>query len=313
MTGNSSSRRGLGRGLGALIVNTEENPASAEVLAQADAGGVRLVDVAQIQPNPHQPRSKFDDALLQELADSIGEHGIIQPLIVTAATDARDRYWLVAGERRWRAARLAGLAEVPVIVREATPQQLMEWALVENVQRADMNALEEAAAYAALVQEFNLTQAEVAQRIGKSRSAVANTLRLLQLPPRVQTAVIDGEVTAGHARALLALPDDAAMEAALERILRNNLNVRQTEELIRRLVEAAAETADEESASPQETEADRRQRTHLRHLEDQLRSALGTRVNLNRNADGTGRLVIHFFNDDDLDTLYQRMVGSDEL
>ena len=313
MTGNSSSRRGLGRGLGALIVNTEENPASAEVLAQADAGGVRLVDVAQIQPNPHQPRSKFDDALLQELADSIGEHGIIQPLIVTAATDARDRYWLVAGERRWRAARLAGLAEVPVIVREATPQQLMEWALVENVQRADLNALEEAAAYAALVQEFNLTQAEVAQRIGKSRSAVANTLRLLQLPPRVQTAVIDGEVTAGHARALLALPDDAAMEAALERILRNNLNVRQTEELIRRLVEAAAETADEESASPQETEADRRQRTHLRHLEDQLRSALGTRVNLNRNADGTGRLVIHFFNDDDLDTLYQRMVGSDEL
>ena len=313
MTGNSSSRRGLGRGLGALIVNTEENPASAEVLAQADAGGVRLVDVAQIQPNPHQPRSKFDDALLQELADSIGEHGIIQPLIVTAATDARDRYWLVAGERRWRAARLAGLAEVPVIVREATPQQLMEWALVENVQRADLNALEEAAAYAALVQEFNLTQAEVAQRIGKSRSAVANTLRLLQLPPRVQTAVIDGEVTAGHARALLALPDDAAMEAALERILRNNLNVRQTEELIRRLVEAAAETADEESASTQETEADRRQRTHLRHLEDQLRSALGTRVNLNRNADGTGRLVIHFFNDDDLDTLYQRMVGSDEL
>ena len=313
MTGNSSSRRGLGRGLGALIVNTEENPASAEVLAQADAGGVRLVDVAQIQPNPHQPRSKFDDALLQELADSIGEHGIIQPLIVTAATDARDRYWLVAGERRWRAARLAGLAEVPVIVREATPQQLMEWALVENVQRADLNALEEAAAYAALVQEFNLTQAEVAQRIGKSRSAVANTLRLLQLPPRVQTAVIDGEVTAGHARALLALPDDAAMEAALERILRNNLNVRQTEELIRHLVEAAAETADEESASTQETEADRRQRTHLRHLEDQLRSALGTRVNLNRNADGTGRLVIHFFNDDDLDTLYQRMVGSDEL
>ena len=313
MTGNSSSRRGLGRGLGALIVNTEENPASAEVLAQADAGGVRLVDVAQIQPNPHQPRSKFDDALLQELADSIGEHGIIQPLIVTAATDARDRYWLVAGERRWRAARLAGLAEVPVIVREATPQQLMEWALVENVQRADLNALEEAAAYAALVQEFNLTQAEVAQRIGKSRSAVANTLRLLQLPPRVQTAVIDGEVTAGHARALLALPDDAAMEAALERILRNNLNVRQTEELIRHLVEAAAETADEESASTQETEADRRQRTHLRHLEDQLRSALGTRVNLNRNADGTGRLVIHFFNDDDLDMLYQRMVGSDEL
>ena len=313
MTSNSSSRRGLGRGLGALIVNTEENPASAEVLAQADAGGVRLVDVAQIQPNPHQPRSKFDVDLLQELADSIGEHGIIQPLIVTAATDARNEYWLVAGERRWRAARLAGLAQVPVIVREATPQQLMEWALVENVQRADLNALEEAAAYAALVQEFNLTQAEVAQRIGKSRSAVANTLRLLQLPPRVQTAVIDGEVTAGHARALLALPDDAAMEAALERILRNNLNVRQTEELIRHLVEAAAETADEESASTQETEADRRQRTHLRHLEDQLRSALGTRVNLNRNADGTGRLVIHFFNDDDLDTLYQRMVGSDEL
>ena len=314
MTNNSSSRRGLGRGLGALIVNTEENPASAEVLAQADAGGVRLVDVAQIQPNPHQPRSKFDVDLLQELADSIGEHGIIQPLIVTAATDARNEYWLVAGERRWRAARLAGLAQVPVIVREATPQQLMEWALVENVQRADLNALEEAAAYAALVQEFNLTQAEVAQRIGKSRSAVANTLRLLQLPPRVQTAVIDGEVTAGHARALLALPDDAAMEAALERIVRNNLNVRQTEELIRHLVEAgAAEKAEEETVPPQETDADRRQRTHLRHLEDQLRSALGTRVNLNRNADGTGRLVIHFFNDDDLDMLYQRMVGSDEL
>lgn len=309
MTNKPSGRRGLGRGLGALIVNTEENPASAEVLAQADAGGVRMVPAAEIQPNPHQPRSKFDLEPLQELANSIGEHGIIQPLIVTAAGDGRAGYWLVAGERRWRAAQLAGLVEVPVIVREATPQQLMEWALVENVQRADLNALEEAAAYAALVEEFSLTQAEVAQRIGKSRSAVANTLRLLQLPPRVQEAVINGDITAGHARPLLALPDAAAMEDALDRIVRHSLNVRQVEELVKQLAAPR-----EEPATPAPTRAPSSEQTaHVRYLEDRLRSSLGTRVNLNRNEDGSGRLVIHFFNDDDLEMLYQRMVVDDDV
>lgn len=309
MTNSPSSRRGLGRGLGALIVNTAENPAGDDVLAQANAGGVQFVPTAQIQPNPHQPRSKFDAEPLQELAASIAEHGIIQPLIVTRAQSGDSDYWLIAGERRWRAAQMAGLTEVPVILREASPQQLMEWALVENVQRADLNALEEAAAYAVLVQEFGMTQAEVAQRIGKSRSAVANTLRLLQLPERVQAAVINGEITAGHARPILALADAPTMEEALDIIVNQALNVRQTEELVKRMAARAPTDARPAEAPPPQMPDN----AHLRYIEDRLRSSLGTRVNLNRNPDGSGRLVIHFFNDDDLGMLYQRMVGEDDL
>ncbi|MCB0046890.1 MAG: ParB/RepB/Spo0J family partition protein [Caldilineaceae bacterium] len=304
---SNSNRRGLGRGLGALIVSTEErmNPVTPEIAAQAQAGGVQMIELGRIAANPHQPRSHFDEALLQELAASIREHGVIQPLIVTAAGEGSDGFWIVAGERRWRAAALAGLNEVPAILREASPQQLMEWALVENVQRADLNPLEEAAAYASLMEEFGFTQAETAQRVGKSRPAVANTLRLLQLPPALQQAVIDGKISAGHARALLGLHNQDEMEEAGAIVQQRGLSVRQTEELVRKLLDKPQDEA-------AEIQGDEQEQAQVQHLENRFRSALGTRVNLARNADGSGRLVVHFYNDEDLQHLYQLMVGEEE-
>jgi len=299
-TRSSGKRFGLGRGLGTLIVNTETDRLAEQRASDQDAGGVRLVPVDAIQPNPQQPRSQFDPSALEELAASIREHGILQPLIVTDSGDQPGQYWLIAGERRWRAAQIAQLPEVPVIVREASPQQLLEWALVENVQRADLNPLEEAAAYQMLIESFSLTQEEIGRRVGRSRSAVANTVRLLQLPADVQSTVIDGSITAGHARALLALPDADAMSAALERILARGLSVRQTEELVKRLLTAP------EPAAEAEPEPD----PHLQFLEGRFRSALGTRVTLNRSPNGSGRLIVHFYSDDDLDNLY-RLIAAD--
>lgn len=303
---NPRRRRGLGRGLGALITNSAvaAEQERETLIQQAEEGGIRLLPVDEIVPNPHQPRTLFNPEALAELAASIAEHGVIQPLIVTESPDQPQRYWLIAGERRWRAAQQAGLEQVPVIVREASPQQLLEWALVENVQRADLNPMEEAAAYEALMSEFQLTQAQVAERVGKSRSAVANAVRLLGLPAPVQAAVTDGQISAGHARALLSLPDSAAMEKALDEVLGRELTVRQTEALVRRLLEPPPPPTPATSA--EET-------AHARALESRFRSRLGTKVSLERKQDGSGRLVIHFFNDADLDTIYQQIVGDDEF
>lgn len=303
---NPRRRRGLGRGLGALITNSAvaAEQERETLIQQAEEGGIRLLSVDEILPNPHQPRTLFNPEALAELAASIAEHGVIQPLIVTESPDQPQRYWLIAGERRWRAAQQAGLEQVPVIVREASPQQLLEWALVENVQRADLNPMEEAAAYEALMSEFQLTQAQVAERVGKSRSAVANAVRLLGLPGPVQAAVTDGQISAGHARALLSLPDSAAMEKALDEVLGRELTVRQTEALVRRLLEPPPPPTPATSA--EET-------AHARALESRFRSRLGTKVSLERKQDGSGRLVIHFFNDTDLDTIYQQIVGDDEF
>lgn len=300
---NDLKKRGLGRGLGALIMNTTGAPPAGS--AGSEGGGVRHLRIDDLSPNPHQPRTHFDAATLTELADSIRAHGIIQPLVVTAVPDQPEVYWIVAGERRWRAARLAGLAAVPAIVREASPQQLREWALVENVQRDDLNPLEEAAAFQALMVDFGLTQAEVAARVGKSRSAVANTVRLLNLPPEAQQAVVDGRISAGHARALLSLPAVDLMQSALADILARDLSVRQAELLVKQMLEAPPHPAAKPSVDPQ-------LQAHLSHLEDRFRSALSTRVSLNRNDDGSGRLVVHFYNDDDLDAIYRLITGVDE-
>ncbi len=304
---NPRPHRGLGRGLGALITNSSVagKQERETLIEQAEAGGIRLLRVADISPNPRQPRTVFNPESLAELTASIAEHGVIQPLIVTESLDEPQRYWLIAGERRWRASQQAGLETVPVIVREASPQQLLEWALVENVQRADLNPLEEATAYDALMTGFGLTQAQVAQRVGKSRSAVANTVRLLGLPPAVQGAVTDGQISAGHARALLSLPDHPAMEGALEQVLGRELTVRQTEALVRRLLEPPP--------PPPTTTESAENRAHLAALEGRFRSTLGTKVSLERKQDGSGRLVIHFFNDGDLDSIYRQIVGEEGI
>ncbi|HXF70104.1 MAG TPA: ParB/RepB/Spo0J family partition protein, partial [Thermoflexus sp.] len=213
---------GLGKGLEALL------PAG-------ETMGLLEVPIDAIEPNPHQPRRQIDEAELEELAQSIREHGLLQPLIVTQTQLEPPRYTLIAGERRWRAAQRAGLTTVPVVVREAAPQQMLELALVENLQRADLNPIEEAQAYRYLIETFGLTHEEVARRVGRSRATITNALRLLQLPPSIQAHLMEGRITEGHARALLMLSNPAQQEMVLRRILEEGLSVRAAEELARRL------------------------------------------------------------------------------
>ena len=281
-------KSGLGRGLEALI------PAAGEGAAAA-AQGVIDVPLASITPNPHQPRSSIRDQDLVELAASIQEHGIIQPLVVNRVSEG---YQLIAGERRWRAARLAGLDTVPVVVKDVAPSEMLELALVENLQRSDLNALEEAIAYRQLTEEFGLTQEQVARRVGKSRVAVANTLRLLKAARGVQQALLEGQISEGHARALLGLERAQAQEAALKTVVKRGLNVRQAEELVRRLL----------GVRQQEQRPAREVAPEMRALEAQFREALGTKVSLTRKGAG-GRIVIHFYSDEELDALYERIIG----
>jgi ParB family chromosome partitioning protein len=303
-------RGGLGRGLDALIAPAAPAGAAGERQAEEDgaAGPAQRapleVEIGRIQPNPLQPRKQVDPVLLQELAGSIREHGVIQPLVVTEAETrpgddpARPRYVLVAGERRWQAAKLAGLVRVPVVVREAAGRELLELALVENVQRADLNALEEAAAYQQLAETFGMTQEEIGQRVGKSRFAVTNTLRLLQLPAAVQQALLDGQITEGHARAILGLAGDRdAQRQMAHDVARRGLNVRQTEELVRR-AQARAQAGPERPRS----------RAPADEVEERFRELLATRVTLSRGRRG-GRLVIHFYDDEQLQSIYDRLSG----
>ena len=292
------TRRGLGKGLAALI------PTAPTELTEAATTIAHEVPVGAIAPNPRQPRQKQDPAALQELADSIREHGLIQPLIVTAATldqqAAGVQYQLIAGERRWTAARLAGLRAVPVIVKEATPQQMLELALVENIQRADLSPLEEATAYRQLIDEFGLTQEEVAVRVGKSRVTVANVVRLLRLPDEAKAALLEDQITEGHARALLGIEAPETMVRLLRAVIRRGLNVRQTEELVRRQA-LEAQPKVKETPSP-DTIA----------LEGRFREALGTKVRLFRSKKG-GKLVIHFYSEEELQAIYDAIIGSEGM
>ncbi len=282
-----SRKRALGRGLEALIPPR----------ADRESGGVRQVPVTSVVPNPHQPRQRMDPESLAELAASIKEHGVLQPLIVSTLPGDPPRYQLIAGERRLEAARLAGLDVVPVIVKEVTPEQMLELALVENIQRADLNPLEEAAAYRQLVEEFGLTQQEIAERVGKNRVSVANALRLLRLPDFVQSVLAGGQISEGHARALLGLEDDLeAMRLALKKVIGERLSVRQTEELVRRL-----------RAAPPSPKATRTVSPETRALEQEFARALGTKVSLARSKKG-GRLTIHFYSEEELQKLYEILV-----
>lgn len=275
----------LGKGLDALI------PPKDSALKLSD---VQQVPVDQIQPNPRQPRSTFPKEQLVELADSIKAHGVIQPLIVKRS--GPEQYTLIAGERRLHAARLAGLGEVPVVLREADDQALVEVALVENVQRADLSPLEAADAYQQLHNEFRLSHEQIAERVGKSRVAITNTIGLLDLSEPVKKALASGQISEGHGRALKALDTEPAQSAALRTIVSKDLNVRQAEELVRKLKGFKPKKVRKPSAPAE-----------IRALQNELRDALGTKVNLQHSSKG-GRITLYYYSDEELDSLVSRLL-----
>jgi ParB family chromosome partitioning protein len=285
-----AQRTGLGKGLDALIPAGGKVP---PVVSTGSVGGVNQVAVDSIQPNPRQPRIHFKEEELAELAASIREHGIIQPLIVTPKPDGK--FILIAGERRWQAAQRAGLRTVPVITRQANNQEMLEVALIENVQRADLNSMEEAEAYRQLVEEFGLSHEAVARRVGKSRVAVTNTLRLLGLADVVKQALVDGKITEGHARALLALSTQKAQASALQTILNLSMSVRQAEELMRKL------------AGQKPIKAKKPVRNADVHdVEKRLQHSLGTKVALKHGKNG-GTVTIYYYSDEELDALLEKL------
>lgn len=291
---NNLRRGGLGRGLASLI------PAAT---SSSDVTSTNLVAIDAIEPNPFQPRTEWDEERLVELADSIRAHGLIQPLIVSLGRRP-DSYVLIAGERRMRAARLAGLDSVPVVVKDVAPQALLELALVENLVRSDLSPLEEAQAYRQLIEDFGLTQQAVAERVGRSRVSITNTLRLLNAPDEVREALLRGEITEGHARALLGLPTALDQVAMLREVQAKGLNVRQTEELARAWT------------GHKKRPVTRRQRPARQpwHLVDRLQRSLQTKVSIKRDEDrGAGYLTIHFYDDEQLSVLVRRLAGEDDF
>lgn len=295
----TATKHGLGRGLGALI---PQRP----VAETTTSGGVREIQIAQIEPNPHQPRKRFRDETLEELAASIREHGLIQPLVVKEIpAPYGSRYQLIAGERRWRAAQRAGLNAVPAIVKGATPQQMLELALVENVQRADLNALEEAEAYRQLIQEFELTQEQVAQKVGKDRTTVSNALRLLKMPDALKEAVLDETISEGHARALMQISEGVKQEKLLAHVIDENLSVRQTEELVRRTL---AMTISHRPKTRETSNVERSTSPDTHSIEQDLRRVLGTKVELFRSQRG-GKIIIEFYSDEELEAIYDKLVN----
>ena len=334
---------GLGRGLDALISGASEVMA-AQQSSRVDEENILHIPIDAIIPNPRQPRRILteDDPKLLELSTSIKQYGLLQPLVVTRLnTDsaltassqkatAKDSWFgeeeqkddalpesetviqfqIIAGERRWRASRMAGLTKIPVVLKEATPQEMLELALIENIQRADLNPIEEALAYQALIHEFGLTQEMVARAVGKDRSTITNSLRLLTLAPKVREALINQpeNFSEGHARALAGINREEDQVAAMGKIITLKLNVRQAEELAARI--KAAERAD---AAAQEISASPPKRSpELENLESQFRNALMVKVDLKRSAKGKGTLVLHFNNQDELERLYTRLVKHEE-
>jgi len=281
-----SKKSGLGRGLDALIP-LGDHPVG---------GGILLVDIEQISRNPRQPRARIDPQELDQLAASIQEHGILQPLIVTHNAES-DEYILIAGERRLLAAQQAGLSKAPVIVREASDQQRLELALVENLQREDLNPLEAAEAYRHLAEDFGLSHEEISVRVAKSRVSVTNTLRLLKLPTGIQQALLDRRIAEGHARALLALNSPQAQAAALHTIIAQDMTVRQAEVLVKKLSGEKPAPKSKPLANPE-----------VRDLQERLEASLGTRVQLNPSKNG-GTLVIHYYSNEELEALVEKILG----
>ena len=292
-------RNGLGKGLDSLIPNKNEKKpktsAKTDVTEKKEEevlkSGEIMVKINQVEPNRDQPRKDFDEDALVELADSIKQFGILQPLIVQKK---KDYYEIIAGERRWRAAKIAGVKEVPVIVKEFTDQEIVEISLIENIQRENLNPIEEAMAYKRLLEEFNLKQDEVAERVSKSRTAVTNSMRLLKLSPRVQQMIVDDMISTGHARALLAIDDEEQQYILANKIFDEKLSVRETEKLVKALKNPKKEIKKPKS-----------EHTFVYdNIEEQMKNIIGTKVSVNPKANGKGRIEIEYYSEEELERIY---------
>lgn len=289
---NKGKRKALGRGLDSILSSPDTDITSEDISGSFVAGAIAEIEISKIETNPFQPRTDFDEMMLRELANSIIIQGIIQP--ITVRKMGYDKYQIIAGERRFRASQMAGINQIPAFIRVANDEQMLELALIENIHRKDLNALEIAISYQRLIDEIKLTQEKLSQKIGKSRSSIANFLRLLKLPPNVQIALRDDFITMGHARALIALPDQEIQEKIVKIIINKGLNVRQTEELVKITTSPPLDKKKVAAAKIPE---------RFKETPAMLSSKLGTKVNLKRNNNGIGTIVISFKNDEDLDKI----------
>jgi ParB family transcriptional regulator, chromosome partitioning protein len=292
------SRKALGRGLSALLSDSMMQNVSSE------GDDFLEIDIDLIEPNPEQPRTHFDETKLEELAQSIRSNGLVQPLLLRRAPGGR--YQLVAGERRWRASQRAGLRKVSAVIRDISNEQLLPLALIENIQRQELNPIEEALAYQKLLQDFGLTQDELAKQVGKDRSSIANHLRLLRLPAQVQRMLEDGRLSMGHARALLSVDQESRLISLAEEILANQWSVRETEKAVKRITAAPTD----KDASPGVTHV--QNDANIRAAELKLKRYLGTQVHIHLANQGTGRLEIEFTSMSDLDRLYNLIMRRSE-
>lgn len=283
-------RTGLGKGLDSMIPPKATSKAAKEKVSNVSKTGETILKINEVEPNKKQPRKFFNEEALKELSDSIKQHGIVQPLVVAKQ---KDYYEIIAGERRWRAAKMAGLKEVPVVIKDYSPQEIMEVALIENIQREDLNPVEEAKAYQNLIKEYNLKQEEVAERVSKSRSAITNSLRLLKLNERVLDFLIQETISSGHARALLALEDSEKQVSVAEKIAKEHLSVRDTEKLVKNINQPV------KKAPKKELKND----FVYKDMEEQLKQKIGTKVKINRKSENKGKVEIEYYSQDDLEKI----------
>lgn len=292
-----ATKKGLGKGLDSLIADkvSTKSDAKKEIKKENEhSSDPTMIDINKVEPNREQPRKKFDEDALLELAESIKQFGVLQPLLV----QQRDDYYeIIAGERRWRAAKIAGIKEIPVIIKQLTDQEIMEISLIENIQREDLNPIEEALAYKRLLTEFNLKQDEVAERVSKSRTAVTNAMRLLKLNEKVQQMVIDEMLTTGHARALLGIEDQEKQYLIAQKIFDEKLSVRDTEKLVKKIQNEKKDKKEEKTKLDPKIEA-------IYHdLEEQMKGILGTKVSINPKDEKKGKLEIEYYSQDELDRI----------
>lgn len=294
-------KSGLGKGLDSLIPNKKNDISDSKVEKKQEKendspkSGEIMVRINEVEPNRDQPRKDFDEDALMELADSIRQFGILQPLLVQKK---KNYYEIIAGERRWRAAKLAGIKEVPIIVKDYTDQEIVEISLIENIQRENLNPIEEAMAFKRLLQEFQLKQDEVAERVSKSRTAVTNSMRLLKLSPRVQQMIIDDMISTGHARALLAIDDEEQQFILANKIFDEKLSVRETEKLVKALKNPKKEVKKEKT-----------EHTFIyENIEEQIKNIMGTKVSVNQKANGKGKIEIEYYSEEELERIYDLLM-----